>query len=148
MLTLFLQTLQGKQNKDYTKVRDKLSQSLTDFDENILVDKKTSLIIHIWKRMDHGNSFSLLLGLSQKWWITINESWHVKKWDIAKNSKRANFVAPATIIKVTTKNTHRYCTPKRPIGVFPIKSFHSEKNSKVFLILYKQPSISLRYRCN
>ena len=47
MLTLFLQTLQGKQNKDYSKVRYKSSQFLTDFDENILVDKKTSPIIHV-----------------------------------------------------------------------------------------------------
>ena len=75
--TPFLQTLQGKQNKDYTKVRYKSSQFLTDFDENILVNKKASLIIYVWKRMDRGNSFSLLLGLSQKWWITMNKSWHV-----------------------------------------------------------------------
>ena len=24
----------------------------------------------------------------------------------------------------TAKNAHRYSTPKRPIGVFPIQSFH------------------------
>ena len=73
----YKETLQGKQNKDYTKVRSESSQFLTNFDENILVDKKTSLIIYVWKRMDRGNSFSLLLGLSKKWWININKSWHM-----------------------------------------------------------------------
>ena len=41
-----------------------------------------------------------------------------------------HFVAPATRIKETTKNAHRYSTPKRPIGVFPIKNFHSGKTLK------------------
>ena len=30
-----------EKNKDYTKVRYRSSQFLTDFDENILVDKET-----------------------------------------------------------------------------------------------------------
>ena len=47
LLTLFLQTLQRKQNKDYSKARHKSSQFLSDFDENILADKKTSLIIYV-----------------------------------------------------------------------------------------------------
>ena len=41
--------------------------------------------------------------------------------------------SPVTTIKVTVKNAQRYCSPKRPIGVFQIKSFHSEKTPKVFL---------------
>ena len=43
----FFQTMQGKQNEDYFYVRHKSSKSLTDFDENILVDKKTSLISYV-----------------------------------------------------------------------------------------------------
>ena len=39
--------MQGKQNEDYFYVRHNSSKSLTDFDENILVDKKTSLISYV-----------------------------------------------------------------------------------------------------
>ena len=44
---IFFSDAQGKQNEDYFYVRYKSSQSLTDFDGNILVDKKTSLISYV-----------------------------------------------------------------------------------------------------
>ena len=43
----FFQTLQGKQNENYFNVKYKSSQSPTDFEENIPVDKKTSLITYV-----------------------------------------------------------------------------------------------------
>ena len=107
----------------YYKSRYKSSQLSTDFDENIPLDNKTWLITYVLKRRDCGNSFSLLFSLSKKWWFTMNKTWLDLAWsEVLLSIQRS---APATRIKVTTTNTHRYSTPKRPTRVFPIITFHS-----------------------